>query len=379
MVARCDQPPDMSTAALLDRFALRYAAGARALVGMLTAVAAPFADPPAGPVVTGAVAAALFGWSVAYLFLMRTRPRTWVWVADVAAMCALCLAQPLVVDPVLLLHMLGWVSPVASVAVVALQWHVRPRPGAVAALAVCVAFVAGAALAPGITLAQGLAVGGTWTAVEAALSRLVWRLVHRGGELADERMACRFAAEREAELARARRAEQRAHWATVHDTAASTLLMVGLGGVGGREPWLREQVARDVAALDGAPTPGGCLQDVVRRIAEAARIPVDLGSDGDLWLPGDAAGALGGALAEALENVARHAGTGRARVAAVVDAGRARVTVGDDGCGFDPARVSAGRFGLALSVTERMAGAGGRAVVTSAPGRGTAVRLEWPR
>ncbi|WP_345383321.1 sensor histidine kinase [Pseudonocardia yuanmonensis] len=369
----------MPTASLLDRFALRFAAGARALVGMLMAVAAPFTDPPAGPVVTGAVAAALFGWSLAYLYLMRTRPRTGVWVADVGLMCALCLAQPLLVDPVLLLHMLGWVSPVASVAVVALQWHVRPLPGAVAAAAVCVAFVVGAALAPEVTVAQGLAVGGIWTAVEAALSRLVWRLVHRGGDLADERMARRFAADREAELARARRAEQRAHWATVHDTAASTLLMVGLGGVDGREPWLREQVARDVAALTGAPAPGGCLQDVVRRVVGAARIPADLEADGDLWLPAEAAGALGGALAEGLENVARHAGTGRAQVAAVVDAGRAKVTVRDDGCGFDPERVPAGRFGLALSVTERMAGARGRAVVTSAPGKGTEVRLEWPR
>ncbi|MCE0763166.1 hypothetical protein LWC35_09620 [Pseudonocardia kujensis] len=369
----------MSTSALLDRFALRYAAGARALVGMLMAVAAPFADPPAGPALCGAVAVVLFGWSVAYLYLMRTRPRARVWVVDVAAMCALCLAQPLLVDPALLLRMLGWVSPVASVAVVALQWHVRPRPGAVAAAAVCVAFVVGASLAPEITVGQALAVGGLWTAVEAGLSRLVRRLVHRGGAAADERMARRFAAEREAELARARRAEQRAHWATVHDTAASTLLMVGLGGVDGREPWLREQVARDVAALDGAPVTAGCLQDVVRRAVQGARVPVDLEVDGDMWLPAGAAGALGGALAEGLENVARHAGTAHAQVTAVVDDGRARVTVHDAGLGFDPARVPAGRAGLALSVTERMAGAGGRAVVRSRPGEGTDVRLEWPR
>ncbi|MCE3551260.1 ATP-binding protein [Pseudonocardia sp. RS11V-5] len=369
----------MSTAALLDRFALRYAAGARALVGMLMAVAAPFADPPVGPGVCGAVAVALFGWSAAYLFLMRTRPQTWVWVVDIAVMCALCLAQSLLVDPALLLRMLGWVSPVASVAVVALQWHVRPLPGAVAAAAVCVAFVVGAAVAPEVTVGQALGVGGLWTAVEAGLSRLVRRLVDRGGEVADERMARRFAAEREAELARARRAEQRAHWATVHDTAASTLLMVGLGGVAGREPWLREQVARDVAALDGVPVAAGCLQDVVRRAVGGARIRVDLDVDGDLWLPAEAAGALGGALAEGLENVARHAGTGHAQVTAVVDEGRAHVTVRDAGRGFDPTRVPAGRIGLALSVAERMAGAGGRAVVRSRPGKGTEVRLEWPR
>jgi len=155
--------------------------------------------------------------------------------------------------------------------------------------------------------------------------------------------------------------------------------MVGLGDVGGREPWLREQVARDVAALTGAPTTGGCLQVVVRRAVDGARIRVDLEADGDLWLPGEAAGAVGGALAEGLENVARHAGTAYAQVAAVVEAGRATVTVRDAGRGFDPAHVPAARFGLTRSVTERMAGAGGRAVVRSAPGEGTEVRLEWPR
>lgn len=369
----------MSTAALLDRFALRYAAGARALVGMLMALAAPFADPPAGPMVCGVVAAALCGWSIAHLVLLRVRPRAWVGVADVAVMCALCLAQPLLVDPALLLRMLGWVSPVASMAVVALQWYVRPLPGALGAAAVCLAFVVGASLAPEVAPGQALAVGGIWTAVEAALSRLVRWLVHCGGHVAEERMASRFAVEREAELTRARRAEQRMHWASVHDTAASTLLMVGLGGVDGREPWLGEQVARDIAVLGGAPTAAGCLQDVVRWVVDRARIPVDLDTDGDRWLPSEAAGAVGGALAEGLENVARHSGAARAQVTAVVDAGRLRVTVRDAGRGFDPARVPTGRFGLAVSVTERMAGAGGRAVVRSAPGEGTEVRLEWPR
>ncbi|GAA4560365.1 sensor histidine kinase [Pseudonocardia xishanensis] len=369
----------MSTGAFLDRFGLRFAAGARAVVGVLMAVAAPFADPPGGMACVAAVAAVLAVWSAVYLSLMRTRPATWVWVADTAFLCGLCLAQPLLVDPVLLVRSLGWVSPIASFAVVALQWHVRPLPGAVAAVLVCASFVIGAAASPEVTVAQALAVGGLWTAVEVALSRLVWLLVRRGGARADQRIARRFEADRAAVLARARRGEQRAHWATVHDTAASTLLMVGLGSVRGDEPWLAGQLRRDVSALHGVPTPAAGVRETVRRVVDGARIPVDVQGDGDLTLPGPAAGALGGALTESLENVVRHAGTDRAEVLLEVDAAAVRVTVRDRGRGFDPETVPPDRFGLARSVRERMALVDGRAVVESVPGRGTEVRLEWPR
>jgi signal transduction histidine kinase len=369
----------MSTGAFLDRFGLRFAAGARTVVGVLMALAAPFASPPAGVLVCSLVAVGLAVWSLAYLWLMRTRPATWVWVVDMAVMCGLCLAQPALVDPTLLVRSLGWVSPVASLAVVALQWHVRPLPGALAVVAVCTAFTVGAALSPEVTVLQGLAVGGLWTAVEAELSRLLWRLVRRGGATADERMARRFAAEREAVVARARRREQRAHWATVHDTAASTLLMVGLGSVRGDERWLEGQLERDVAALHGVPAPAASVQETVRRVVGHARVPVELHASGDdRLLPGAAAAALGGALTESLENVARHAGTDRAEVRVEVDAAAVRVTVRDEGAGFEPADVPPGRLGLARSVRERMAEVDGQAEVESAPGAGTVVRLAWP-
>jgi signal transduction histidine kinase len=89
--------------------------------------------------------------------------------------------------------------------------------------------------------------------------------------------------------------------------------------------------------------------------------------------------AVAGAAAEALENVVRHAGVDAARVGVRVQGrGVLEVTVADDGVGFHPGRVGVHRFGLALSVRDRMAGAGGHAVVESAPGRGTVVRLRWP-
>jgi signal transduction histidine kinase len=53
------------------------------------------------------------------------------------------------------------------------------------------------------------------------------------------------------------------------------------------------------------------------------------------------------------------------------------VRVTDAGRGFDVGAVSDHRRGIRGSVVERMAAVGGRAEVTSRPGR-TTVRLEWP-
>ncbi len=50
----------------------------------------------------------------------------------------------------------------------------------------------------------------------------------------------------------------------------------------------------------------------------------------------------------------------------------------DGGAGFDTATVPDHRYGVRESIGGRMAAAGGRAEVLSAPGAGTRVRLEWP-
>ena len=138
-------------------------------------------------------------------------------------------------------------SPIASFTVVAVQFQLgvrppRPRPSPCAP-----SFVAGTAATPGLTAVDGLIAGGAWMAVEAVLGRLLWVLLQRAGREADRLMRAQFAAERAAATAAARRSAQRAHWATVHDTSASTLLMIGLGAVRGTEEWLPGQVRRDIA------------------------------------------------------------------------------------------------------------------------------------
>jgi tetratricopeptide (TPR) repeat protein len=81
---------------------------------------------------------------------------------------------------------------------------------------------------------------------------------------------------------------------------------------------------------------------------------------------------------EALANAVRQARAKTARVALRVAVGAVRLTVADDGAGFDPeAARLAGGLGLA-SVEERARLLGGRCRIASAPGAGTAIEVSVP-
>ena len=85
---------------------------------------------------------------------------------------------------------------------------------------------------------------------------------------------------------------------------------------------------------------------------------------------------------EALANVRKHARPRRIEVALAEEAGKLRVDVTDDGCGFDLDAVRSRpdaplHFGLDTMV-ERILAAGGDAEIDSAVGRGTTVRLRVP-
>ncbi|MYS22733.1 MULTISPECIES: GAF domain-containing sensor histidine kinase [unclassified Streptomyces] len=82
---------------------------------------------------------------------------------------------------------------------------------------------------------------------------------------------------------------------------------------------------------------------------------------------------------EAMHNALRHA---RAGAVAVLLEGRgkgARLTIRDDGRGFDPSAVRrAGRHLGLVSMRDRADGVGGRLTVQSEPGRGTVIEMEVP-
>jgi signal transduction histidine kinase len=109
---------------------------------------------------------------------------------------------------------------------------------------------------------------------------------------------------------------------------------------------------------------------------QALEVAVDLPP---CLVPADIADAFAGAVAEALENVLRYAGTQRALVRLADQQDMVRVTVADQGRGFEPGQVDALRFGLREDLAGRMAAAGGSSAVRSRPGAGTEVHLEWAR
>ena len=85
---------------------------------------------------------------------------------------------------------------------------------------------------------------------------------------------------------------------------------------------------------------------------------------------------------EALTNVARHARATHVTLEVGVHEDRLRLTVRDDGAGFDPAEMrrraqAGGSLGL-LSLEERAALGGGTLEIDSAPGRGTTLVLTLP-
>lgn len=82
-------------------------------------------------------------------------------------------------------------------------------------------------------------------------------------------------------------------------------------------------------------------------------------------------------LQEGVTNVIRHAEAQRVDVELVCRDGLLRVTVTDDGAGFDPSAVPEGRFGV-LGVRERVEALGGEMVLDSAPGRGTRFAVALP-
>jgi PAS domain S-box-containing protein len=80
---------------------------------------------------------------------------------------------------------------------------------------------------------------------------------------------------------------------------------------------------------------------------------------------------------EALANAARHAGARSIVVSLAATDGLLRLEVQDDGCGFDPAAPRTEALGL-VSMEERALALGGRLELSSAPGKGTTVRLQCP-
>ena len=128
------------------------------------------------------------------------------------------------------------------------------------------------------------------------------------------------------------------------------------------------------------------LSAIAERIAEAARtlsspFEIRLKSVGTRSMPVQAADAIYSAAVQSMVNSLQHAGeqdlTRWVAVRGVAPSG-IEVVVGDTGVGFAMGDIPSERLGVRVSIIERMANAGGRVVIQSAPGEGTIVTIRWP-
>ena len=122
------------------------------------------------------------------------------------------------------------------------------------------------------------------------------------------------------------------------------------------------------------------LPDLLKQLGEAvtgrARIPVEVASEDTGALPADVRLAFYRIAQEALNNVAKHSGAAKAKLSLAPlpgQPGGARLTVEDDGAGFDPAGAGGGQLGLGI-MRERAEAVEGRLLICSAPERGR----PWP-
>jgi signal transduction histidine kinase len=119
----------------------------------------------------------------------------------------------------------------------------------------------------------------------------------------------------------------------------------------------------------------GALSAAAADVEEVHGIRVELSNAGD----GPADDALVLAAREAMTNAAKFSGADEIDVYAEVTDDEIAVFVHDRGAGFDRAAVPSDRHGLAESIEGRLARAGGRATITTGPGKGTEVELRLPR
>ena len=109
-------------------------------------------------------------------------------------------------------------------------------------------------------------------------------------------------------------------------------------------------------------------------VAEDPRVDLDVHAIGRL--PPEVESALYFCVLEAVQNAVKHAGATPVRVAARRVPGAVDVVVSDDGCGFAPDAVGAGR-GLA-NMADRAEAVGGELEVAARPGAGTVVAIRVP-
>ena len=316
--------------------------------------------------------AVLAMWSLYRLVTRSHSPA--LLAADFGAVLAVCLAIPVLTPAADFYTFNTAPQAIAGTAVVSLSVSVSVLASIPMTLAIAVAYAAGAAQLTGwehVSSVPAL----YYFAVQCATASIIrFMQLHVAGAV-DRARDERAEAEVAERVTHAIRDYEREQLALLHDTAASTLLMVGQGTSLPADR-LAAQARRDLRLLKEShwetPPQRTELVAALRECARHLSTAVTFDGVDRLWLPGATAYPVIAAAREAMTNVDRHA-----------DATTLQVTLSgngirlvDDGAGFDPDAPRRGH-GVDESIIGRMTRAGGKARITSAPGAGTVVELTW--
>ena len=328
------------------------------------------------PAVGWLLFAVLIAWSaacaIAYLQGFGRRP-AWV-VAEIVVVTALMLSTELIASDQWALDNQSWPTTLwATNATISAAILLGPIPGMLAGVVVMIAstvvkgfinYDLGRNATIVIELAVGLAIG----------------------------MAAQTARRAHAELERATRLaaslEERDRLSRqVHDGAIQVLALVSRRGreIGGETTELaelageQERALRRLVSSAGAEPRTGAMVDVGALLRRRASDQVSVSVPAEpVLLDADVADELHAAAANALDNVASHAGPGARAYVLLEDLGDSvTVSIRDDGVGIAEGRleeaVAEGRAGVAKSIVGRLNWLGGSAKLNTAPGCGT----EW--
>ena len=128
-------------------------------------------------------------------------------------------------------------------------------------------------------------------------------------------------------------------------------------------------------ALVEVPLPT-LLRQLTEALAGRSRMTIQLSAEGERKLPADVQVGLYRLAQEALNNVVKHARASQAVVTLRCTEESVRLTVADNGVGFDPSTVTADHLGLKI-MRERAEAIGAKLSIYSEPGEGTQISIIW--
>ena len=122
------------------------------------------------------------------------------------------------------------------------------------------------------------------------------------------------------------------------------------------------------------------LSDLLRLLGNAfsgrTNVPVSLQVSGEFFLPAEAQIAFYRICQESLNNIAKHAKATQVEIGLNQDGAVIELRIHDNGVGFDTNEIFSGHYGLSM-MRERAEAAGALLSVTSQPGQGTELTIQW--